>query len=553
MTMHPLLTPHHHSLRHRFFPAGRLSLRTLSIVGFGTGIFIVLYLVSARTIYYFHSQNELGIILSLKIYQMAWVIVFTMLIFSNLVSGVSALFLSRDNEIIFSSPVSLNELYFTRYLTTSMFTSWMVVIFTLPVFGAFGSVFAAGPLYQCIMALSVIAVAAIASGIGLLVTVILVNLFPARRTKDIIVYLSLLFGILLYLVIRLLRPEELADPERFPDFIGYLSSMSTPVTPYFPPNWASELLAGYMQDHHVDWLLTGLLLTTPFVVFYTGQWAMNRWFFSGYSKAQESFGGFSRFRQKPYHPEPMRWIFSKELKMFVRDSSQWSQLFLIGALIVVYLYNFKVLPLDRSPLPTEFLANLIAFANIGLTGFLVASLCARFVFPAIGSEGLAIGLILTSPLSLRRYLLYKYLFYVLPFTVFTAVLLVASNHLLRITGPMWWISLATGLLITWSMVAIALGFGAIYADFKAENQAVVQGSFGAILFLFTALAYELVIILLAAVPAYRLVRGWRWGLHFSFPLVVQTGLLATAIVLTGLVLSLIILGKGLRQIRENVH
>lgn len=551
--MNPLLAPYLYGSRHRFFPNGRLPLRTLGIVAFGAALFIILYLVSFRTIAYFHSQNELGIILSLKIFQMAWVIVFTMLIFSNLVSGVSALFLSHDNEIVFASPAPLDDLYFTRYLTTSLFTSWMVIIFTLPVFGAYGSVFEAGLLYQGIMALAVIAVSAIACGIGLLVTTILVNLFPAKRTKDIVVYLSLLFGILLYLVIRLLRPEELADPERFPDFIEYLSSLSTPATPYLPPSWASGLLAGYLQDHRIDWLMIGLLITTPFVAYYAGQWAMNRWFFSGYSKAQESFGGSHRFRPKTYHPEPMRWFFRKELKMFLRDSSQWSQLFLIGALIVVYLYNFKVLPLDRSPLPTEFLANLIAYANIGLTGFLVASLCARFVFPSIGSESSAIGLVLSSPLSLRRYMLYKYLFYVLPFTLFAAVLLISSNHLLRITGPMWWVSLVTGMLITWSMVAVALGFGAIFADFKAENQAVVQGSFGAILFLFTALAYELIIILIAGIPVYRLVRSWRWQLHFSLPIVVQTGLAFTLILLIGLALALITLRKGLRRIREHVH
>ncbi len=551
--MTPLLNPFYYGFRHRFLPGGRFSTRTFLLLAIGAVLFAGMYLVCIKTIYYFHSQNELGVILSLKIFQMAWVIVFTMLIFSNMVSGVSALFLSQDNEIIYASPASLSELYLTRYLTTTLFTSWMMVIFSLPVFGAFGHVFEAGPLYFLILIPTIVAIAATASGAGLLVTIILVNLFPARRTKDIVVYLSLLFGILLYLVIRLLRPEDLADPERFPDFIEYLSSLSTPATPYLPPNWASGLLTGYLQDHFIDWLLIGLLVSTPFVVYFAGEWAMNRWFFPGFSKAQESFGGSHQFKRKRYRPEPMRWFFRKEMKMFIRDSAQWSQLFLIGALIVVYLYNFKVLPLDRSPIPAQFIANLIAYANIGLTGFLVASLSARFVFPSIGSEGSAIGLTLTSPLSLKRYMLYKYLFYVLPFTVLAVILLIASNHLLQIKGPMWWISITTGLIITWTVVAIALAFGAIYANFKAENQAVVQGSFGAILFLFTALSYELITILIASVPAYRLVRSWRWGAHFSQSIVLQTASVLTIIVLISIVLSMICLRKGLERIEQNVH
>ena len=551
--MTPLLSPFLYSFRHRFLPGGRISVRSLLILGFGIVLFVSLYLVCVKTINYFHSQNELGVILSLKIFQMAWIMVFTMLIFSNMVSGVSALFLSKDNEIIFAGPTSLYELYLVRYLTTTVFTSWMMIVFSLPVFGAFGQVFEAGPLYFLILIPTVIAIATIASGVGLLVTIILVNLFPARRTKDIVVYLSLLFGILLYLVIRLLRPEDLADPERFPDFIEYLSSMSTPATPYLPPSWASGLLTGYLQDHYIDWLLIGLLASTPFVVYFAGEWAMNRWFFPGFSKAQESFGGSHQFKQRQYHPEPMRWFFRKELKMFIRDSSQWSQLFLVGALVVVYLYNFKVLPLDRSPMPADFIANIIAYANIGLTSFLVASLSARFVYPSIGAEGSSIELILTSPIPLKRYMLYKYLFYVLPFTLLAAILLIASNHLLHITGPMWWISLITGLIITWSVVAIALGFGALHADFKAENQAVVQGSFGAILFLFVALSYELITILIVSVPAYRLVRSWRWDLHQSHLIIIQTTLALCIIVLISIVLSMICLRKGLERIDQNVH
>ncbi len=296
----------------------------------------------------------------------------------------------------------------------------------------------------------------------------------------------------------------------------------------------------------------GLLFTTPLVLYFAGEWAMKCLFFQGFSKAQESFGGSHRFKQKKYHPEAMQWFFRKELKTFIRDSSQWSQLFLIGALIVVYLYNFKVLPLDRSPVPVEFIANMIAYANIALTGFLIASLSARFVYPTIGTEGSAIGLIMTSPLSMKRYILYKYLFYVLPFTLLTAILLVASNHLLKIEGPMWWVSLTTGLIMTWSVVALALGFGAQYADFKAENQAAVQGSFGAILYLFTALSYELTTILLVSFPTYRIMRFWGLEQKVFPSTIIQTVLVLIVIIGISGWLPLYCLRKGIERIRQDV-
>lgn len=506
-----LLKPFRQGLSNRFLINRRARWRTFGVILFGCVVAVAIYLASIRVIGYFHSQNELGIILSLKIFEMAWMIIFAMLVFSSMVSGVSALFLSRDNEILFAAPVPPEHLYFMRYVTTSIYTTWMMVVFSLPVFGAYGRVFGAGFAYWPLMCLSVFSMAAMASGFGLGATVLLVNLFPARRIRDIVAYLSLLGGILLYLFIRLMRPEELVDPDRFPDFIGYLSSLSSPAMPLLPAGWVSNLLTAYLQDRQIDWLLTALICLTPLVVFFLGEMIMKRWFFKGFSRAQESFGGERTFAAPPYHRSRLRWFLHKETKLFLRDSAEWSQLFMIGALILVYLYNFKVLPLDRAPMPTAYLANLIGYANIGLAGFLVVSLCARFVFPSISMEKEAFDLLHAAPLSLRRYFFYKYIFYLIPFTLFTLILLLASNHLLKIEGPMQWISLITGLLITWSVVGTALGFGARYADFKMENRAAALGGFGAIIFLFTALSVTLVIIFLGSFPAYRLVRHWLAG------------------------------------------
>jgi ABC-2 type transport system permease protein len=500
------------SIRNRFFRGNQISLRTAAVLGFGAVLFIALYLISLRMIGYLHSQSELGIILSLKIFQMAWMIMFAMLIFSSMVSAVSSLYLSSDNEIFCSAPIRAEELFQMRFVTSFLYTSWMMVIFSLPIFGAYGTVFKVNWLYHPLMAMTVISTALTASGIGLGATILLVRLFPAKQTKDIAVYLSLLFGILLYLVIRLLKPEDLADPEKFPDFVDYLSSLQTPGSALLPPSWANQLLGGYLQDQSLDWLSVGLLLLTPLVLFWAGEWLMGRFFLDGFSKAQESFGGSRTFGGKSYQASPLRWIFHKEAKLFLRDSAEWSQLFLVGALIVVYLYNFKALPLERSPMPTEYLTNLLAFANIGLAGFLATSLAARFVYPSIGAEGPAFSAIIrSSPLPLPQYLFCKYLFYCLPFTAVTLFLIIASNALLQISGPMWWVSIGVSVVITWSALALALGFGAIYADFKIESRTAAQGSFGMMLFMFVSLAMELLMLVIGFWGNYRLMSFWLRG------------------------------------------
>ncbi len=544
-----LLLPFLHTARNRFFPRGRLPLRTIGITIFSLAICLVFYKIGVRVITYFHSQSELGIILSLKIFQMAWITMFAMLVFSCMVSAVSTLFLSQDNEIVFASPVNTADLFYMRYITTSIYTSWMMVIFTIPIFASYGTVFNAGPLYWPLMLGSILTTAAIATAFGMGLTVILVNLFPARRTKDIILYLSLCFGVFIYLMFRLMRPEDLVNPDKYGQFVDYLSALATPAAPYIPAAWAANLLSYYLLEREIDLLVAALLCITPLTLFFLGEMAMERWFFSGFSKSQESFGGYRKFfSRSPYKRSSLLWIFRKEAKIFLRDSAEWSQLFMIGALVVVYLYNFKVLPVERSLFEEEYVTNLIAFLNIGLTGFVVASLAARFVYPSIGAEGGSFYIIMSSPLSTTRYLFYKYLFYLFPFTALSLVLLMVSNRLLNIEGPMWWISVIAGLLITWTVLAMALGFGSIYADFKAENRAAALGGIGAILFLFTAIAFEMFIVFLGGAPVYRVVKSWlRQGVMHPNDLLTLTGWIVGSVAIS-VFLSLYFLKIGVKKL-----
>lgn len=495
-------------------PKGRFPVKGFALLAIGFGICALLYFFSFKVLNYIHSQNELGVILSLKILQMVWITFFALLIFSAMVNGVSTMYLSEDNEIVIASPVSLKEVYFMRYFQTTVTTTWMVVIFSLPVFAAFSTVFEAGLLFWPITITTVFGVATTASGIAISLIIAVVYLFPAKRTKDIIFYLSLCFGLFLYLIFRLIKPENLVNPDKYSTYIEYFGAISAPAGPWLPAGWAADLVSNYLLDREVDFILLGLLLTTPFVVYYIGEKLMKHLFTSGFSKSQESFGGYRTFKPVYSTSSSWRWFFRKELKLFTRDSSEWSQLFMIGALVIVYLYNFKALPIDRSPFPVDYISNLIAFANIGLAGFLAASLASRFVYPSVGAEKGAFYLIVNSPISLTQFLWYKFLFYLLPFTCLTLLLIIASNHLLQIKGHMWWISIYVALLTTWAVLALSLGFGSWFANFKAENRNASMGP-GAIFFLFSAIGYQMLILMMGFIPSYRLIRSNVRGTSLS--------------------------------------
>ena len=511
-----LLWPMFLTAKNRFFPSGKISQKSIGIVLFCIGLCYAIFNITLRVVTYFHMQDELGIILSLKVFQMAWILIFIMLIFSSMVSSISSIYLSEDNEIVFSAPISTVNLFFMRYISGTIYTSWMMIIFSLPIFATYGIVFQTPVTYWFLMVPTLLSITLTSTCLSTLLTIVLVKFFPARHTKDIILYLSLCFGVLIIFLIRLLQPEDMVYYDKYGHLVDYLSKISKPVAPYLPASWASNFLSLYLLDLEIDWLLFSLLLLTPMVLYILGEWCMKVWFFSGYSKSQESFGGTHRFAKKQlYKPGIWKWIFNKESKVFLRDSVEWSQLFMIAALVVIYLYNFKLLPIEQGALSEQFIINLISFLNIGLAGFIMTALSARFVFSSIGSEGGAFYHIKSSPISLRRFLLYKYFFYAIPFTILSLTLIIMSNRILQVEGPMWWISVSTNLFITWVVVGLALAFGSIYADFKAENKTVAMGSMGAILFLLCATAFQIIIIFVGANPIYRIMKRWLNNYAFN--------------------------------------
>ena len=220
----------------------------------------------------------------------------------------------------------------------------------------------------------------------------------------------------------------------------------------------------------------------------------------------------------------------------MRDQTQWTQIFLIAALVVIYVYNFKVLPLEKSPIKTEYLQNLFSFLNMGLALFVLTAVTARFAYPAVSMEREAFWLVKTSPLSVRTFLWIKFFIYYLPLLILTEVLITATNILLQVTPFMMILSTLTVFFVVPGIVAIGIGLGAAYPDFKAENPTQTITSFGGLVFMIACAGYIGLVVLIEAGPVYHLFMAgirnefirlstWIWIVG-SFSLVLTFSLLA---------------------------
>ncbi len=491
--------------------------RTAFVLVLGGGFCLGLFLGTCRVLMHFRSVDLIGDMISRYLLSMVFLVFFCLLIFSHIITSLSNLYLSRDLEFCHSTPVSLEEIFLSRGVLTFVQSSWMLLVFGLPVFLAYAYVYDA-PLgfYPKLIHMNV-AMAMIAAGSAMMVTMILVRVFPAQRTRDLVVILALFFAVGLYIVFRLLRPERLVDPESFFSIMQYAESLGAAQSPFLPTQWIVvtlwDSLTGSGRSRGFEMILTW---STAGALVVLNIWVAEAVYFDGYSKSQEGkkrrpaaervlnllVAGFTR----PFGRD-LGGILAKDIRTFFRDNTQWSQLLLLGALVVVYVYNFSVLPLAASPVRLDLLQNALAFLNLGLAGFVLSAVCARFVFTAVSGEGEAYWIVRSSPLSPKRYLWGKYLFFLIPILFLGQILVFFTNHFLQVTPLVMALSSATMFLMVFGIVALGVGLGAVYPDFTHQNVAEVSTGYGGLMFMIISSLFIASVVVLEAGPMYILFKA----------------------------------------------
>ncbi len=470
----------------------------------------VLFVLSARMLVYFQSVEVIGDLLAHHLLSMVLLTFFALLVFSNILTALSNLYLSADLELCHSSPSRLEEVFLSRCVFTIIDSSWMAAVFGLPVMIAYAWVYRPGPGFYIALAQTGLALAFIASAIGILITMIMVNIFPAHRTRDILMLLTMFIVIAVYILLRFLRPERLVDPDAFFTAMQYMSALKSTDSAYIPTHWATEILWGKLSETGNGSRLfeTALLWSTAAAMAVINLWAAGRIYLKGFSKSQEAKGrragsfildAFIKLARKPLGGD-LASIVEKDIRIFFRDNTQWSQLLLLGALVVVYVYNFSVLPLEKSPIRLEFLQNVLAFLNMGLAGFVLSAVSVRFVYPSISVEGGAFWILKSSPLTMGRLIWGKYILAVIPMLILGEMLIILTNYFLHVSLFMMILSSVTMFFAVFGLIAMGIGFGAVYPRFKYENISQVSTGFGGLVYMISSILFMAAIILLEAGP-----------------------------------------------------
>jgi ABC-2 type transport system permease protein len=494
-------------------------IKFLLLFGLAVAFLCLDYLFFRRILLYLVKVPVVGTILTVRLLNMAFLTFFSMLLFSNIITALSTIYLSNDLPFLLSSPIRITSVFIAKFMDTMTNSSWMILIFGLPLFVVCGQVYEAPFFYYSMILIILIPFLILPASFGIGITVLLMRFFPVKRTQQVLTILGLILTTMMVMFFRFLKPEQLVQEVGVKEMLQYLSQARIPSSPYLPSTWATEALMAIIEKKP-DVLVKNFLWLSfaATAALSVSLQLATRFYYAGWSGSGESrTAKMVRWNTSPidkivsvldfFHPVT-RALFIKDLKIFWRDTSQWSQLLMLGALLVIYFFNIKNLPLDNN-----YLKNLVSFLNLGLAGFVLAALGSRFIYPTTSLEGESFWILYSAPIHYRRFILEKFFLFLIPMISLAEILIIISNLLLKVDFYMMVLSVVTIFFITIGLTGLGVGIGAIYPKFINENPAQIATSLGGILYMICSLGYIGLTVILEARPVY---------VHFSEQLFFRT-------------------------------
>ncbi|HKP29575.1 MAG TPA: hypothetical protein VJU15_09225 [Gemmatimonadales bacterium] len=506
--------------------------RTLLFAVIGLAFWSAVFGISYRVLSYFRGVEEIGSLLAGKMLSMALLAFGGILLLSNLVAALSTFFLAKDLDMLVAAPMDWLRFYLAKLLETMVHSSWMVVLLAFPILTAYGIVYHGGPLFPFVAFAAMAPFLVLPSVIGAAATLLLVNIFPARRTRDVLSLVAAGSAAGLVLLLRLMQPEQLARPEGFQSLVEFIAALQSPSAAFMPSEWSAQIIMNWLTRVG-DPLPIALLWSTAGAFLVFGAALHHRLYAAGYSKAQEGANSYLRGqkwekvarRALSWLPVTRREFLLKDVRVFFRDTTQWSQLILLAVLLLVYVFNIRALPLFSGEKVPFSLVTMVVFLNQGLAGFVLAAIAARFIFPSVSLEGRQLWLLRSSPLDSRTLLWSKYWIGALPLLVLAVIITFITNTMLQASMFMMIVSMATTVGFTVAASAMALAMGIYYPQFETENAAQIPTSFGGLLFMMASVTLLGVIIAAEAAPVAAYLRARQTGepLGMSNELIVAFG------------------------------
>lgn len=435
-------------------------------------------------------------------------IVFLLLIFSNILVAYATMYRAHEVVYLLHAPLDLRTFFYARFAECVVFSSWALAYLGSPMLLAYGISTGASPAYYAALLVFFPPFIVIPAALGAIIAILLVRVFPRAKAWVLFVVVTLGLGIFFLVAGNVLHQGT--DDEQV--IMSILEASARTQSPLLPSYWAAQgLMACGSHDFRQAGYLFLLLLSNAAFFLWVGGELAARQFYAGWSylmgqdrqriheEGKGVLGQLERFL--PWLPNPARVLTIKDIRLFWRDPTQWSQFVIFFGIMAVYIANLR---LTGHQLNSPLWRSWIACMNMGAVCLILATLTSRFVFPLVSLEGRRFWVLRLAPLSLRQLVWQKFALSVATTSFFTVGLALLSGTMLRLDPLYFWLTVYSVALTNFALAGLAVGLGALYPTFTEDNPARIVSGMGGTLNLLLSVGYITIVVLIIT-----LIMQWR--------------------------------------------
>ena len=509
-----LLRPYLRSIRNRWRHERHIrggSGRDIILLLFAVGVMFATFRGTSLLLAKFEQLSVLGYLSPGYPLGLIFLFLSGMTLLSTVALSFGLLYLADDLEVVLKSPLSTWRLFWGKFVTILVAESWMPFVFIYPLLAAFANHYHTAASFYFLSAAIILPFFIIAAALGMLAATMFAALVPANRTRELLAAAVAVafFGLYALAELILSRTSDLRDASQI---MRLISSASMQRSLVLPSSW----IGGYLDSILLNipgqsyWYLV-LTWSTAVALAALAYLAIHFLHFRGYSQARnhrnrrrynKSFFARLGATITSFLPSQARAISTKEFRSLFRDITQVAQFVMLAGIATVYVYNLRLVSaLDQ--LPPESVVwwrGLLFLINICLGAFVSTAVCTRFIFPSVSIEGRAFWILRAAPIDLAALLRLKFQSWIVPVTLITAAVFTLGAYAIGANFGIVLLSFYLSICMAFGIVGLALGLGALFADFTIESPSQLAAGLGSLTFMLSST----ILIFLSVAPVWAL-------------------------------------------------
>lgn len=441
-----------------------------------------------------------------------------LVLFSTGVLAYAGLYTSREAKLLLTLPARPEAVFSHIFREALWFAGWGFLLLGSPMLVAFGQVRGAGWPYMLLLVPFMVSFITIPATLGAILALAIVAWLPRYRLQATAgAALAVVAGLVWLAWSAFASPGE--DALTAPWFEQVLARLEISQQRLLPSWWLSTGLleaagahgprAGAALGESLRFL--AVLVSNALMLQIVARWLARHLYRSGFSRLTAEIPS----RRPPRHrwidsflvgqgdhaASPVRLLLLKDIRLFRRDVTQWSQLVVFVVLLGFYCLSMRAFHYSGSYAPV------VGFLNLTVIGLVLSTFTTKFVFPMISLEGRRFWILGLLPVRRDEILWSKFVLSTAGTVLPCLGLVLVSDLMLAL--PAWVVLVhAVGAVgICLGLSGIAVGLGAWMPNLREASAAKIAAGFGGTLSLVLGSLLVILVVALTAVPTQLTILG----------------------------------------------